>query len=327
MKVLVNRYYYSLAELAGIESGPGPIEGIGDFNSLLYSIQPFWAPATPETAEQVFFADYLWPEFYDAPVLFIDKAQEPWGETVEPTADDLEEATTHLVGRLHRWYKDSYGRYAVLLNELEGIKNKLMGPVNVVSQGSAQHSESSETSGSNSGTTDVSGVNKAAVTVNVSGKTTGTASSDGTSDSVGTDSRSHSMSSNSNHKESDTPQSALASITDGYISKASMDEANETGGESGKTVSSSTNNTVSSSSTENDTQTDTDSRGSNSSTTTNSQTNDMQVSSAGGSSTEGIVSNDMDTPIARFRELQDKLSNLYGLWADEFDRFVIHSAE
>lgn len=327
MKILVNRYYYSLADLAGVETGPAPIENVTDFNALIYKIQPFWAPGTPKPSEVTFFQDYFWPEFFDAPVVYIDKDQEPWGAVVEPTEDDIEEATTHLVGRLHRWYRDTYGKYAVLLDEFESIKEKLMGPVKIATESESEYQNSSETSGSNTGTVGVSGSNSASVKVSVDSENSSTASNSGMTDTSGSDSRSRSSLDNAEHKESDTPQSSVGTISEGYISKAAIDTASSSGSESGETLSSSQTEASSESASTSNSQTDTESSGENASTTSSSQANASQMDDSGSSRAGSVVKNDMDTAMARFREIQDKLDNLYGLWADEFNRFVIHSAE
>lgn len=39
------------------------------------------------------------------------------------------------------------------------------------------------------------------------------------------------------------------------------------------------------------------------------------------------LSSDVNTPIERFREVQEKLHNLYADWANEFSKFVLHSAD
>lgn len=42
------------------------------------------------------------------------------------------------------------------------------------------------------------------------------------------------------------------------------------------------------------------------------------------SSSSTTIATDAATPIARLKEVQDKLDSLYGRWADEFSRFVLH---
>lgn len=41
-------------------------------------------------------------------------------------------------------------------------------------------------------------------------------------------------------------------------------------------------------------------------------------------SSSTTIATDAATPIARLKEVQDKLNSLYGRWADEFSRFVLH---
>lgn len=138
----VTRYYYDLAELANL-AGPGPITG-GPYtvNGLLYAISPIWSVGAHQGYEQTMFENYFWPQFYEAPVLYIDKECAPWEEPVEPTATEIAAAVKPLVGRIHAWYADSLERFGKLITLYNGIATKLMDQVQSVTDGDSKHAES-----------------------------------------------------------------------------------------------------------------------------------------------------------------------------------------
>lgn len=268
MKTLVNRYYYSLADLA---ETTGPFTSIASFPAMLKRVYDEVPTTSPTSVEQTLFTQYLWPEFYESPVFYFDVEQKPWEEEEEPELEDVQEAAKPLVGRLYRWYIESADRYSYLLTQLESIKATLLGPVKVVSIASGSYSGTVSGSGTNTGTVQVADTTNSTTTV----------------------------SSTTTRKESDTPQNGIQSLLDGYVSKA----AQETGGST------------------------TTLAGSGSSTTTNNLANSNSSTNSGNSSDNSTVSNDFNTPIERFREIQEKLRNLYADWANEFSKFVLQSAE
>lgn len=270
--VLVNRYYYSLADLADVE-GPGPITNCHTVEELLRKIDQIWPSRAFMAYEQTMFDEYFWPEFYAAPVLFIDKEQVPWGAEVEPTAEDVEEAVLPLMGRIYRWYRESLERYGVLISAYTTLKTKFLDPVKVTSSGSTSHSISIVGGGTNTGTVSSSESH---------GSTTGTVEA-------------------KTRLESDTPQISVgsAAFASGYVSRAAQDNGN-----SSVTVA-----------------------GSVTTTTTNDLANSTSSTDTGTTSNSGSVYDDRETPIERLNEIENKLRNLYADWANEFSKFVLHSAE
>ena len=271
--VLVNRYYYSLADLAGVDANPGTIENCYTFDALLHKIQPLWATGAFQAYEQTMFQKYLWPEFYDAPILYIDKEQEPWGAEVEPSAEDIATEELPLLGRMYRWYQESLERYGVLISAYTTLKTKFLDPVKVTSSGSTSHSISIVGGGTNTGTV---------------------SSSESHSSTTGTTEA-------KTHLESDTPQISVgsAAFASGYVSRAAQDNGN-----SSVTVA-----------------------GSVTTTTTNDLANSTSSTDTGTTSNSGSVYDDRETPIERLNEIENKLRNLYADWANEFSKFVLHSAE
>lgn len=126
MKKLVNRFYYSLAELVGNDS---PATALPSFDAMIYSISEIWVPGTATAAEQTMFQDYLWPEFYSTPVCYYDVETNPWEDPEDPDLDDVIEANQDLLGRFHRWYQESKKRYIFLIQKYEALESQLLGKV------------------------------------------------------------------------------------------------------------------------------------------------------------------------------------------------------
>lgn len=203
MKTLVNRYYYSLADLTEHDS---PVASpMTTFDYMLREIKQLWSGGAILPSEQTMFQDYLWPEFYESPIFYVDVESAPWfgEEGEEPELEDVIEQIDPLLGRLHRWYVESKERYVYLIGKLEAIKANLLARVESVTT--------------------------------------------------------------SQVKSSDTPQISTDPFDLEYVSRADQ------------------------------------------STVT--------------------LASDISTPIERFREVQEKLRNLYADWANEFSQFVIQSAE
>ena len=99
-------------------------------------------------------ADYLWPEFADASVLYVDELVDPWEVSDEeaPSKEEVSEVLQPMLPSMVRWLRESTERYSALISAYEGIKNKLMGKVETVSndQGQIETSSSSNTEGSDS---------------------------------------------------------------------------------------------------------------------------------------------------------------------------------
>ena len=139
----VTRYYYNLAELCGT-NGPKPTVDPtpNSVPDLLYEILALWAPGSTSAEEKTFFADYFWPEYYEAPVLYIDTECAPWEEPTEPTNEEIEEAVRPLVGRIHAWYVESSVRYLKLISLYTSITNKLMDRIESVTSGEVKAADS-----------------------------------------------------------------------------------------------------------------------------------------------------------------------------------------
>lgn len=75
------------------------------------------------------FTSYLWPEFRNSIVLYVDNVTPPWEESAEPEYDEVYAALQEEVTRWARWYKDSIERYTTLISAYESIENKLLGKV------------------------------------------------------------------------------------------------------------------------------------------------------------------------------------------------------
>lgn len=147
MKKLTTRWYYSLEELIELvnnnkeglnwwiyqdcvtdtlfsEIGFGTIlEGLVD------SIRLASYHSLDNTESKKMFTSYLWPEFRNSIVLYVDSVTPPWEEPAEPKYDEIYEALQEEVTRWARWYKDSSERYSTLISAYKTIENKLLGKV------------------------------------------------------------------------------------------------------------------------------------------------------------------------------------------------------
>lgn len=274
----VNRKYYGLIDIINElkeQDNYSPVAPYESFSAMIADIATAssltpWTYPTASEAEKSMFKNYLWPQFFSAPVLFEDAESSPWEAPAEPELS--EEKVYDLLGRFHRWYIDSTERYSILIGFFEAEKTHLMDGVKVTT---AQEGESSS-EGSSSGTN------------------TGTVSTSGT-----TDTETDSTITRTNYT-SDVPQSG--SITPSNPSYV-------TGTSGGTEV------------------TDLDTGVTQSQTVTNNLANSATDSQESSYSSNIVMSNDVTTKIERMKELQDKLRNLYGDWANEFSQFIIRSAE
>lgn len=221
----VSRYYYSLQELANVNGPNVPSSDPDSFPALINHIIPLWTTGfwpwevgAVAEFEKTWYKSYLWPEFYEAPVLAIDVECAPWEEPQEPSAAEVSTAVKPLLGRLYRWYNESLERYKALIPALEEVKTHLMGPVNVSTNGESSHQEINAGSGSNTGTVKVDSA------VSSSGSTTNL----------------------NKHLENDVPQVVTGGSTfdDGYANKAVKDDGYTTNTNATDTDSTTTNNLV-----------------------------------------------------------------------------------
>lgn len=324
MKTLINRYYYSFADLA---EATGPFTSVTSFPAMLKRVYDGVPTSSPTQIEQNLFTKYLWPEFYEAPIFYFDVEQQPWEAEVEPELEDVQEAAEPLVGRLYRWYTESVDRYTFLISQLESIKNTLLGPVKVVSSASGTYSGTVSGTGSNTGTVEVETTTGDTSSTRVTGTVTGSGTNTGTVQVADSTNSTTTVSSTTTRKESDTPQNGIQSLLDGYISKAAQETGSSTTGVTGSGTSTTTNNLANSTTSSTDNTTAVTASGTVASTTTNNLANSNSSTNSGNTSDSSTVSNDVDTPIERFREIQEKLRNLYADWANEFSKFVLQSAE
>ena len=72
------------------------------------------------------FQQFLWPEFQDQVVLYIDVEHNPWEQPEEPDDDDIIEAFRYEAPQWIRWYQETSEKYGTLIGILTGIEAKLM---------------------------------------------------------------------------------------------------------------------------------------------------------------------------------------------------------
>ena len=252
-------------------------------------------------------ADYLWPEFADASILYVDELVDPWAVSDEepPSKEEVWEVLQPMLPGMVRWLRESTERYSALISAYEGIKNKLMGKVETVSSAEGTVENSGTTSNTGSGT------DSSTTTSSTEGSTTGS----NTSTVVVNGETHHTGTNTKTELHNDTPQNGGDFLIDPYVSDArkTTDTFNETNADNTTT----TTNGSDSSTTKSDTTTTVSG--------TNSSTNSGTSSSTSASNASTTVGSDVTTPIERLNEVREKLHNLYADWAEEFAKFVIYT--
>lgn len=213
--IVVDRYYYTFKEALALNSYfkiyVNGVNTVSDAPMGLSEILGTMIPNAQYTGSLNFednmtrtlFTNYIWPEFQNSTIAYIDKERNYWEESTEPDLTDIRTWFTEHGPLWLRWLRESKERYEPLITSFESIKDSLLGRVESVTTAQV--------------------------------------------------------------KSSDTPQIETDPFDLNYVSRADQ------------------------------------------STTT--------------------LSSDVNTPIERFREVQEKLRNLYADWANEFNRFVLHSAD
>ena len=275
------------------------------------------------------FQGYLWPEFQDASLIYVDKEVNPWelNNEEEPEHEEVWEEFKHLIPRIIRWLKESEERYQVLISAYKSIENDLLAQVKTVTESEALSTQlnegvnSSSVSGSDGSTVAVESVTHGSASSTNTGSESSSVEGSGTEQSVGT------VNASKVHLENDTPQASWSDgfAADPYVSKMTKDEDGSRSVNSTESTNNSSTTSTSSSSGENantaSTSTSTTSTGNNSSTINGSNSSNAR----GTNSQSSVVGSDVTTPIERLNEIRQKLHNLYADWADEFSRFVIYA--
>lgn len=268
--------------------------------------QHSWAADSNEALKM--FTRYLWPEYQDATIAYVDTEVNPWElgeEQEEPDFEEIEEKINPILVRFIRWVVESTERYQALIAAYEGIESNLMGKVETVSSAQGQSEQVGSTTNTGSGQ-DTSSTTSA---------TEGSSSEVNSSSTANEGSKSHSGSDTKLDLHNDTPQAGGDYTTDPYVSDAHKITGSDSATDS-ESSSSLVNGSSSASNESNTTSTTTGSNNSSSLGTSNISNN---------SSTSSTVGSDVTTPIERLNEVRQKLRNLYADWADEFSRFVIYA--
>lgn len=90
------------------------------------------AASLDDTESKKMFTSYLWPEFRNSIVLYVDSVTPPWEEPAEPSYDEIYETLQEEITRWARWYKDSHERYSVLISAYKTVENTLLSRVTTV---------------------------------------------------------------------------------------------------------------------------------------------------------------------------------------------------
>lgn len=130
MRTLVNRYYYTLSDLADFldiehsyDSAPAPIDF---FPRLAKSQSSSWAPVSANEV-LIVWQQHIWPRFYLSDITYVDIETNPWTEPVEPDfEEDIKPSLTKKVGQIYAWLRESQERYIPIIQTLEEVKTRLL---------------------------------------------------------------------------------------------------------------------------------------------------------------------------------------------------------
>lgn len=144
MKHLTTRFYYTLSDIAekykdilnynGYVDVP-PTVGLGAFCAAVANEEGKIASSSnwsgvDTTENKLMWSKYLWPEFEDAVLFYVDTECEPWTmEVVEPDAEEVADEIINILPRIMRWLVESSYRYSKLLSNYETIASDLLAKV------------------------------------------------------------------------------------------------------------------------------------------------------------------------------------------------------
>lgn len=133
---MVTRFYYTLKDIASLKFetyfdyvGDEDDVEVGLGRLVMDTIEGVFSQrwtGLDTTINKKMFTEYLWPEFQDQTVLYIDVEHNPWEQPEEPDEDDIIEAFSEQAPQWVRWYQESSERYGKLIGLLTGIESKLM---------------------------------------------------------------------------------------------------------------------------------------------------------------------------------------------------------
>lgn len=152
------------------------------------------------------FQHYLWPEYQDATLVYVDKEVDPWelADETPPEHEEVWDEFKEKVPRIIRWLVESTERYKVLIDAYKSIEDKLLSKVATVTETSGINNQISE--GEN--------------------KTNG--SSIASSNATSRKSNSQTSGQNELTLRNDTPQTGGDFTTDPFVSEASKKNISST---------------------------------------------------------------------------------------------------
>lgn len=133
---MVTRFYYTLKDIAALKFETY-LDYVGDANDVEVALGRIALEVTEGTFDQRWigldttiakkmFTQFLWPEFQDEVVLYIDVEHNPWEQPEDPDDEAIVEAFMEKAPQWMRWYQESAEKYGKLIGLLTGIENKLM---------------------------------------------------------------------------------------------------------------------------------------------------------------------------------------------------------
>ena len=134
MKTLMTKYYYSMADLLLLSSPtyaqatPFSAGSVNGFAALIKLILKDYdttnMPADDEYTEELF--KRVWFDYYDAPIIAVEKDSWPWSTPTEPTFVEQKEQFVDVAGRIAKWLIDTKDRYEYLIKTYKDQEASLL---------------------------------------------------------------------------------------------------------------------------------------------------------------------------------------------------------
>lgn len=135
MMTLTTKYYYSMADLLLLSSPTyaqaTPFSAgatVTGFAALIKMILKDYdttnMPADDEYTKELF--KRIWFDYYDAPIIAVEKDSWPWSEPTEPTFVEMKAVFIDVAGRIAKWLVDTKDRYEYLIKAYKDQEASLL---------------------------------------------------------------------------------------------------------------------------------------------------------------------------------------------------------
>lgn len=136
MKTLVNRYYYTLADLADVIREPEHVDFAPELANFWFNLLPDGYgddianfQELQDTNANSLWRNHIWPRFRESVFVYVDVESRPWWNVLAsetPTNEEIQLACVKKIGQVYAWLKESNERYTPIIEALDNVKTKLL---------------------------------------------------------------------------------------------------------------------------------------------------------------------------------------------------------